>query len=320
MKLQKKDIQDSQTSPRFYLLGWWLSPRRRCLGILLALREHPSSCIFYKSLQCAGLWFHRTSRSRLWPRSMFLPEDRKDADHSSWLAHVPNRGHFAQLFAVEGLKAALHALPGCWEQPFLCRSSPQPVFTPGICFDGDTHRSVGLWLFPYTPSSLNIPPNVVISATRGVRVSSHTSRNPWQPQPGDRSPGRRTFEKPACLRQRDAGAPDPGPQHSPSSVSSALQQRAGLLGARACEGNKDSRILYRLSENKSAYCTVTIPASGRTPACSTLRLVPPGPLFAGVPKSTKARAACRGKDWTWGLRMTKSGCCLGQNSHFRELK
>lgn len=140
MKWQRKVVKDSQTPVRFYLLGWWLSPQQRCLGILPALQEHPSSCIFCKTLQCAGLWSHQTSHSRLWPHSRFLPEDRKDADHPLWLAHVPNWGHLARLFAMGGPKATLHALPGCWEQPFLCRSSPQPVFRPGICFGGNTHR------------------------------------------------------------------------------------------------------------------------------------------------------------------------------------
>jgi len=65
---------------------------------------------------------------------------QKGCNHPSWLTHVPNRRNLAWLFAMKGLKATLHALPGSWEQPFLCRSSPQPVFMPGTCFDGNTDR------------------------------------------------------------------------------------------------------------------------------------------------------------------------------------
>lgn len=173
--------------PRFYLLGWWLSPRRRYLGILLALQEHPLSCIFYKILQCAGLWFHQMSHSRLWPRSRFLSEDRKDADHPSWLAQVPNRGYLAWLLATEDLKATSHVLPGCWEQLvladpahslYLCLVSALMVMHTG----GGSQTSTQLtrlkkiltvvwllskpqlclrycldWPFSYTSSSLNFP-------------------------------------------------------------------------------------------------------------------------------------------------------------------
>lgn len=93
-KWQKVEVQDSQTPLRFYLLRWWWSPQRRCLGILPALPERSLSCIFYKSLQCAHLWFHRTWRSRLWPHWRFLPENREDVGHLWWMAHHPNSGHF----------------------------------------------------------------------------------------------------------------------------------------------------------------------------------------------------------------------------------
>lgn len=275
---------------------------------MLALREHPSSCIFYKILQCAGLWFHQTSHSRLWPRSRFLPEDRKDTDNPSQLAHVPNRGHLAWLLAVEGLKATLHVLPRCWEEPFLCRSSPQPVFTCGICFDGDTDRwwvsdscsadkikkiLKVVWFLSKSrlclkiqrrltsslcPQQPELPPNLVISATREVRVPSHTSRYPWQPRLGDCSPGRRTLQKPASPWQRDGGTPEPGLQHSPSSVSSALPQQAGLLWPLVLEhpSRIKTHIIYRLSKCKSAYCRmlVMIPASSTTPACSRCLRLP----------------------------------------------
>lgn len=94
MKWQKVEVQDSQMPLRFYLLRWWLSPQRRCLGILLALLERSLSCIFHRSLQCAHLWFHQTWHSRLWPHWRFLPENRADGGHLWWMAHYPSSGLF----------------------------------------------------------------------------------------------------------------------------------------------------------------------------------------------------------------------------------
>lgn len=128
MRLQK-EVQDLQTPPGPHLLGWWLSPQQRCLGILLALQEHPSSCIFYKTFQCAALWFHQTLRSRLWPHLRFLPEDRKDKDHPLWLAHVPNQGESCKILNTEGLKATLHVLPGAGSS----LPSPYPAHSLGSC-------------------------------------------------------------------------------------------------------------------------------------------------------------------------------------------
>lgn len=186
MRLQRKEVQDPQTPPVPHLSGWWLSPQQRCLGILLALQEHPSSCIFYKIFQCAALWFHQTSHSRLWPHLRFLPEDRQRTKITLCGWHMfQTRGSLVRFFNMEGLKATLHVLPGAGSS----LSSPFPAHSLCSCLASalmathtgggpQTHAELTMrkillvrllckpqlcprycpdWPFPYTPMGLIFP-------------------------------------------------------------------------------------------------------------------------------------------------------------------
>lgn len=159
-----------------------------------------------------------------------------------------------------------------------------------------------------------------------VWVSSHTSRNPQLPQLpqlGDCSPGLREASWPPAVWHWSTRACTTAPAQLWQLCASVTCRSAPTSSARVSGQDEDSDIIYRLSECKSAYCRTLVmnPASSTTPACGKCldfllqhrSLL----LFLRAPNHTQL-AGVRTEPGVTGW--PSPGHCLGQKSHFRELK
>lgn len=227
------------------------------------------------------------------------------------------------------------------------------AFTHGICFDGNTHKwwvsdfytvdkikkiLIVVWLpsrswlclkiqpwlsFFLCPQHPELPPKLGISASREVWVSSHTSWNPWLPQPGDYSPGLTGATWPPAVWHWSTRACTTALTQLWQLCTPATCRSAPTSSARVSGWDEDSDIIYRFSECNSAYCMTLVinPASSTTPACSkcldcllqnhSLLLFPRAPNHVQL-------AGVRTEPGVTGW--PSPGCCLGEKSNFRKLK